>query len=145
MGHTYVPIFRLTPLAGDQSTLDISAWQWVNVAQPEVEPVFTEKELLTRGIVQTRYGYRCSVRLELTFITPDANETTFAETILDRAMNDDWEIELSLDGGTTYRKVQLTEFQQVNIEGKNIGVIYSMVWVCEALLTTKPPVASGSW
>lgn len=145
MGHSYSTIFRVTPLAGPTFTVDLSAYQWKTRAQPSYEPVISQKEMVDRSIRQTRYGYRCRVGVDFEFPTPSTDETAFARDLLTVAVDDDQDIELSLDGGTTYRSVLLEEMQQIALADKNIGVRVSTVWVCRDLLTTKPAVASGSW
>ena len=145
MAHAYSVIFRLTPPAGPQTTINASAMSFLSVAQPRLEAVFTEQELIDRSIAVTPYGYRCMVDMEFQFPTPSTDETSLADNLITRAMDDDWTIELSLDGGTTYREVVLTGFSQEPMGGKNIGVVQSMTWVCSGLLDEKPSVESGSW
>lgn len=145
MPHTYVPIFRVTPLAGPAFTVALAGYQWNTRNQPAYEPVIAQKEMLDRSVRQTRYGYRVRVAVDFEFPTPSTNETTLAQNLLDVAVSDDQSIELTLDGGTTYRTVLLEAMEQVALAEKNIGVSIKTVWVCRDLLTTKPAVGSGSW
>lgn len=145
MGHTYSAIFRVTPIAGDAYTVDISTYTHITTAQPTYEPVLEEKEFIDRSVGITPRGWRCSVSLEFQFPTPSSEETTLATTVLDLAMEDLAKIELSLDGGTTYREVVLTDFRQEALSGKNIGLLQQTTWICKDLLTTKPAIVSGSW
>jgi len=145
MGHSYSAIFRVTPLAGPAFTVDLTNYQWKTRAQPLYEPVIAQKEMLDRSVRQTRYGYRCRVLLDFEFPTPSTDETAFARDLLTVAADDDQSIELSLDGGTTYRTVLLEQMEQAALADKNIGVRVSTAWVCRDLLTTKPAVGSGSW
>ncbi len=145
MGHSYTAIFRVTPLAGPAFTVTLTSYQWRTKAQPFYEPVIIQQEMLDRSMRQTRYGYRCRVALEFEFPTPSTDETALAGNVLTVATDDDQSVELSLDGGTTYRTVLLEEMSQAALADKNIGVRVATVWVCRDLLTTKPAVGSGSW
>ena len=145
MGHTYTAIFRVTPLAGPAFTVDLSAYQWKTKAQPFLEPIILQKEMLDRSVRQTRYGYRLRVGLDFEFPTPSTDETALARDVLTTALDDDQSIELSLDNGATYRVVLLEAMEQVALAEKNIGVKISTSWVCRDLLQTKPAVGSGSW
>lgn len=145
MGHAYTAIFRVTPLAGPAFTVALANYQWKTRAQPSYEPVIAQKEMVDRSIRQTRYGYRCRVLLDFEFPTPSTDETALAQNVLTVATDDDQSVELSLDGGTTYREVLLEQMEQVALAEKNIGVRIATVWVCKELLTTKPAVGSGGW
>ena len=143
--HVYSILFRLTPPAGPTTTINASAMSFLSVAQPRYDAMFTEQELIDRSVALTRYGYRCMVDMEFQFPTPSTDETNLADNLITRAMDEDWMIELSLDGGTTYREVVLTGFSQEPMGGKNVGIVQSMTWACADLLTEKPAVVSGSW
>lgn len=144
MAHTYSPRFRVTPMAGPAATTVLSTMSWNIKAQPMYEPIANQHEIIDRSMEQTRYGYRCRVALDFEFETPSTDETSLA-SILTSAEDDNQMIELSLDGGTTYREVLLEEFNQEALDGKNIGIAVQSVWVCKDILTTKPAVGSGSW
>jgi hypothetical protein len=145
VGHTYSPIFRITPWAGAITTLNVAAYQWLRLCQPSYVPILLEKETVNRQIRTSRYGYRCTVTLEFMFPTPSSNETTLAQQILTAFADDRTVLELSLDGGTTYRVVQLSEYQQGVPDEKNIGLIETMILTCAEPLDSKPAVGSGSW
>jgi len=145
MGHSYSPIFRVTPLAGAQYTVDASAFSYLNVAQPLYEWLATQNQFIDKSVGVTPFGYRCRVEMMMTFFTPSANDTTFSEQLLTEAAEPLATIELSLDSGTTYREVTLESFEQKAVADKNIGVIYVSTWACKDLLNHKPAVGSGSW
>lgn len=145
MGHSYTAIFRVTPMAGTAYTIDLTNFQWKTRAQPAYEPLITPQEMIDRSIKATRYGYRARVGLDFEFPTPSTNESTLATQVLAAAVDDNQSIEVSLDGGTTYRTAIMESFEQVPLGDKNIGVRIATVWVCSDLLTAKPSVGSGSW
>ncbi|HEV8455337.1 MAG TPA: hypothetical protein VGQ24_10615 [Gemmatimonadales bacterium] len=145
LGHGWTPKFRITPPAGNPYVVDISAYQWLVVFQPTWEPEFLFSEMLDRRLTKTRYGYRgrCHILLEL--ITPSASETELNDSVLNPSEDDDYLIELSLDGGTTYREVLLEKHQDANLGDKNIGIRIDTVWVTAALAPMKPSIAAGRW
>src|SRR5262245_15159076 len=105
MAQTYTPKIRLTGPAGPATTYDLSAYTYVTVQVPSYEALFTESEMLDRSVKTTRYGYRVGVQLNFEFPnSASANETELAETILSRAQDDNWMVELSLDGGSNYKE-----------------------------------------
>lgn len=145
LGHGYTPLFRVTPPGGAPYTVDVSGYQVLTKAQPLLEAVHIAHELVDRAIDITPYGYRQRARLLFEFFTPSASETEFAQKILTPAENDDYQIELSMDGGANYLVVRLEEFTQDVIQGKNIGITIATTWVCRDLLRGKPAVGSGAW
>lgn len=147
LGHDYTAIVRITPPAGPAYTVNLSSLGWMTVCQPLYEPLHDVKEMLTRAIRKVRYGFRVHVRQEFEFITPTADETTLAQQVITPACDpeNDYLVELSLDGGTTYRAVELEEVDQGPIEGKNVGVKVTLDWTCVDPIANKPAVGSGSW
>ena len=146
MGHTYQPRIRVTPLAGPAYVVDISAYRHLRVAQPRYAPLIIRKETITRQVRTTRYGWRCVVILAFTFPTPSTDEQNLTSLILDYAIDREATIEISLDGGTTYREVVLAEeYEQTNVEGRNVGVHLVTTWECVEPLERKPAVGSGAW
>lgn len=146
LGHGWTPKFRVTPLsAGNPVVIDISAYQYAVVLQPTWDPEFQVSEMLDRRLTKDRYGYRGRCHIVFELITPSANETELNDSILSPSENDDYLIELSLDGGTTYREVLLEKHQDANLGDKNIGVRIDTVWVTAVLSPTKPSIAAGRW
>lgn len=145
LGHSYNPRFRVTPPGGNPYLVDISVYQWVTILQPTWEPEFLFSEMLDRRLTKTRYGYRGRCQILFEFVTPSANETELTDLLLDQAEDDDHLIELSLDGGTTYREVLLEKHQDGAMGEKNVGVRVDTIWVAAALSPTKPSIAAGRW
>jgi hypothetical protein len=145
MAHTFYPKFRLTPPAGPQLSYDLTAYQWVTANIVQDDALFTETEMLDRSTEQTRYGWRRTAVLNFDFPTPSSNETEIAESILSKAMDDEWLIELSMDNGTTYREVVLSSFSRTQMADKNIGVNLSTVWTVKDMMTSLTKIGSGSW
>lgn len=145
VGHTYTPIFRITPWAGAISTLNVSAYKWLKACQPAYVAILIEKETINYGIRHTRKGYRCVVTMQFMFPTPSADETALAQQIVSAFANDQTTVELSLDGGTTYRVVHLQDYQQAVPDEKNIGLLETLQFVCADLLDSKPAIGSGAW
>lgn len=145
VGHTYTPIFRITPWAGIQSTINVAAYQWLRLCQPSYAAIVLDKETVNRNVRQTRFGYRCTVTMEFVFPTPSSNETTLAQQLLTLFANDQTTVELSLDNGTTYRVVHLSDYQQAVPDEKNVALRETMLFTCAGILESKPAVGSGSW
>lgn len=147
LGHNWTPIVRVTPPAGAAYTVTLSSLTWNTVCQPVYEPLHNVKEMLTRAIRKVKYGYRVHVHMEFEFFTPTADETTLAQQVITPAgdPDNDYGFELSLDNGTIYRSVELEDFQQGPIEGKNIGVRVSLDWTCSDPIKEKPAIGSGAW
>jgi hypothetical protein len=147
LGHNWTPIVRVTPPAGAAYTVTLSGLAWNTITQPSYEGLSEIKEMLTFAVRKVKRGFRVHVHQEFEFFTPTADETTLAEQVITPACDPDNEylIELSLDGGTTYRAVDLEDHQRVPIEGKNIGVRHSIDWVCQEPIASLPAVGSGAW
>lgn len=147
LGHNWTPIVRITPPAGAAYTVSLSGLTWNTVCQPSYEDLSEIKEMLTYAIRKVKRGFRVHVHTEFEFFTPTADETTLAEQVIKPAFDPDNEylIELSLDGGTTYRVVEGEDHQRVAIEGKNIGVRHSIDWVCQEPIPEIPAVGTGAW
>jgi len=146
VGHAYQPRIRVTPLAGPAYVVDISAYRWLIAAQPRYSPIIIRKETINRQVRTTRYGWRCAVVLAFTFSTPSTDEQSLTSLVLDYALDREAKIEISLDGGTTYREVVLADqYEQQNIQGRNVGITLATVWECVEPLERKPAVGSGAW
>jgi hypothetical protein len=147
LGHDWTPIVRVTPPAGPAYTVALSALTWSTVTQPSYESLDDVKEMLTRAIRKVRRGFRVHVHQEFEFFTPTADETTLAQQVITPACDpdNDYGFELSLDNGTTYRAVELEDYQQGPIEGKNIGTRVSLDWTCIDPIASKPAIGSGAW
>ena len=145
MAQTYSPQIRLTPPAGAVLTYNLASYSYVTGIQPSWEELITEMEMLDRSTQQTRYGWRVTVALGLTFPNSEmANEATWAQNIITYAVNDDWVVEMTLDG-VTWRQVVLSQYSERRAGDKNIGLEVSTVWTCVDIVTTKPAVLGGGW
>lgn len=143
--HTYHPIFRVSPPAGPQYVVDLTAYRHVTICQPRPSPVIIEKQTINYGVRTSIRGVQMSVVLTFEWVTPSADEADFKGKVLDRAF-DGSTLELSLDNGVVYREVVLAQqFDQVNMAGKNVGIILSTLWKCKEMIDTVPVVGAGSW
>lgn len=146
MAYTYSVRVRLTGPAGPATTYDLSAWQWVNVQTTKDAAVISEQEMLDFTVEQTRYGSRRSVVLEFSLPTASTSNETDLATILQRALDDEWTVEMSLDGGTTYRTVVLSSYDAGDMEDqKLVGRMVSTVWTVKTLQTGPVAVMGGAW
>lgn len=145
MAQTYAPQIRLTPPAGAVQTYALSGWSYLSSIAPSWERLATESEMVDRSVTQTRYGWRVSVAMTLEFPNSEtANESTWATSIVTPATDDDWLVEMTLDG-VTWREVVLSQYQETRLGGKNIGLEISTVWTCVDIVTVKPAVLGGAW
>jgi len=145
MPYSYTPKMRVTPPAGAATTYDLSTWAYISRQEVRDAPVASEKEMLDLTVEQTRYGFRRTVGLTAEFpVGSSSNETDFM-TIIRRAVDDEYTVELSLDNGTTYREVVLSEYSAEDMEGKKIGRIYRTTWTVKALQEQPVAVLGGSW
>ncbi len=145
MAQTYSPQIRLTPPAGALLTYNLASYSYVTVIQPTWEPLFTEMEMLDRSTQQTRYGWRVSVVVNLSFPNAEsANEAIWAQNIVTYAMDDNWLIEMTLDGAT-WRQVVLSQYTEQRMGGKNIGIDIATTWTCVDIVQTKPAALGGLW
>jgi hypothetical protein len=145
MAQTYAPQIRLTPPAGAVLTYNIASYSYVTGIQPAWEELVTETEMLDRSTQQTRYGWRVTVALSLMFPNAEsANEAIWAQNIVTYAVNDEWLVEMTLDG-VTWRQVVLSQYAEKRAGDKNIGIEVSMLWTCVDIVTTKPALLGGLW
>jgi hypothetical protein len=144
MSHAYYPKFRLTPPAGALLSYDLTAYQYVVQRTVQDEPLFEQMEMLDRSTQNTRYGWRRSAVINFEFPTPVTDETTLAESIISKALDDEWSVELSMDNGTTYREVVLSGYTRQPLADKNIGVRVETVWTVADILTALPAISTGT-
>lgn len=129
---SFTPHIRVVPPGGPKVDYDLSAYAFVTMAQPIWEPIFIQKELITREIVSTKYGYRLSARLEFDFVPGSTEDSNFG-TLINRTLMDETRvIEVTLDG-VVYRECTLAEWTRIPLDGKNIGAHYSMLFVVRKL------------
>jgi hypothetical protein len=145
MAYSYTPKIRLTPPAGATVTYDLSSWSYTIRQEMRDAAVISEKEMLDFSVDQVRYGTRRQVFLEFDFpVGSTSNETDLIE-IIRRSLSDEWMVEVSLDGGTTYRESLLSGYEVEDMEGKKIGRVYRTAWTVKALMEQPAAVLGGSW
>jgi len=138
--YSYSPRLRFTSqLAGPPVVYDLSAYRFVTVCRPMYEPIFVQKEMLDRSTRNTRYGWRAHVRIVIVVTPGSSEDVELAGGIQPKLIDEDWECEVSLDAGITYRAVDLTEWERPAIEDKNVGAILSMLFTVRELLKSPPP------
>lgn len=145
MAYSYTPKFRVTGPAGPAVTYDLSTWGYVIRQQVSDSPVFTEHEMVDYSVETTRYGSRRSVQMDFEIPTGNVANETDLMTIMQRALDDEWTVELTLDGGTTYREVVLSSYSGEDLQDKKIGRAFRTVWTVKALQTSPVGVLGGSW
>ena len=145
MPYSYTPKIRVTPPAGAQVVYDLSTWNYLIRSEMRDSAVISEKEMLDLSVDQVRYGTRRSVFLEFDFPVGSTSNETDLITIVTRALDDGWMIEVSLDGGTTYRESLLSGYEVEDMEGKKIGRVYRTAWTVKALQLQPAAVLSGTW
>ena len=148
LGHTFKPIFRVTPEAGAPYTLDVSGYRWLPICQPSYELIVLEKEGVNYNMRTTKRGYRVGVHQEFVFVTPSTEETQLSDLVIGPAADPDTDpvIEITLDNGTVWREAVMTgHVKTTNLQGKNIGVRHVLDWICTRLIPKPPATGSGSW
>ena len=63
----------------------------------------------------------------------------------DKLCSDDWSVELTLDGGLTWRTVLLQEYEKAPIKEKWIGHEFRFSLECSAPIFARPPTLDGRW
>lgn len=145
MPYTYSTRVRVTPPAGAATVYDLSTWTYVTRQTMRDSPIFSEQEMLDFTVEQTRYGSRRQVFLDFEFTDSTAQESSLI-AILTAALDDAWTIEVSLNGGTTYREAVLSSYEVGDIEDKkNCGRMYATVWTVKTLQAAPVAVLGGAW
>ncbi len=146
--HSWSPKFRVTPVGGNAYEVSVAAYDAMTVCRPRPVPLPLEQETINLDIITTRRAVRLFVDMVFEFDTPSANEAELVTMVLNPHFEDDAVVELSLDNGTIYREVVLSDEgpkPEAAIEGKNIGTLYSMTWVCVEVLPRFIVLGGGGW
>lgn len=152
--HSWSPRFRVTnPGGGNPVVVDPTAWTAptgtvMTVLRPRPVPTSLEHETLGLGMRTTRRAVQMYVDMVFEFDSGSADEAALVNGVLNPHMQDDAKVELSLDGGTTYREVVLSDESpqpEPTIEGKNIGTVYAMTWVTTEALDRFIVLGAGGW
>jgi hypothetical protein len=75
---------------------------------------------------------------------PGTDEEILAD-LKDKLSSDDWDVELTLDGGITWREVLLDEHEKIPLQDKWVGYSERFVLTCSQPLTRVPPTLDGIW
>src|SRR5258706_9859566 len=101
--YSYSPFLRVTPPGGAQVTFDLAAISTMQVCQWTPEMIVNQKETVRRRIRNIRYGWRLHASFTWIVDPGGASETTLVN--LGFYINRNAHLlELSMDGGTTYRE-----------------------------------------
>ena len=131
---SYQPLLRVTPPAGLPTVYNLAAIDLMTVAQWIPEPIFSAKETLNRKRRNIPKGWRLRAAFNWVVDAGSASENALVEIAL--AVNrKGYLLELSMDNGVLYREVVLEEWPpRENLEGKNVGALYRVQFVCVALI-----------
>jgi len=113
-GYIRTVLARLTPDNGLPETVDLSAGFTVNGYSRNVltktEVNYADEQEQRQDVNQAaqnlRFGFRPAMKLQ--FDIRDMSHYTTVAKVASRLMDPGWRVELSLDGGVTYRDIVLT-------------------------------------
>ena len=147
MGFRWSVRFRLTPLNGLPTTIALDATTLTEgrgplLIHPSYEPDDDVEEDVLRSMRGRLFGWRLSVELGFRVATL-TNQAVLAE-IRDALVNPAVAVEMSLDGGATYRGVVgRGAFGPDRLNGKwTAGAEYAFTAVCKNLLRELPRITS---
>lgn len=149
-GYTWTPYFRLTPTDGAVEVVDLSATGITTPGQLSVDlrhqPVVEKREDVNRRVRPLRLGYRCEATLRF-YVGGDMSDAAKLAKVANALLSDAYTVELSLDGGTTYREVWLRDWKGPKpADGKTFaGAEYDLRVECVDLIDEIPAIGSGSW
>ena len=141
---------RITPENGAQTVINLNtALAWAS------GPVETEleykldvdtREDVNLSLCDLVRGFRVSVRLTADIGGTLADHQYIAQ-IVNACARRDHAVELSLDGGTTYRTVLLREYRAPKPLGGKwaAGAKFELLFVCVDLLDEIPWIGGGNW
>ena len=146
-GFRWSVMFRLTPLNGIPQTIALDATTLTEgrgplLIHPSYEPDDEIEEDVLRSMRVQFFGWRLSV--ELGFRVGTMTDQAVLAEIRDALASPRIDVEMSLDGGSTYRAViGRGDFGPGRLNGKwTAGAEYSFTAVCKDLLTELPRIAS---
>lgn len=148
-GYSYHPLIRITPTDGAAKVLDLRQ-EFSAARGPEsirVDYSLDADDYLdvNRNRRQNVFGIECDLRLTIP-IVDTAEHATLAEIVT--AFLGTSKVELSLDGGYTYREVNATRLPSPRpFRGKtHAGARHEIRLECVAPLTEQPAMtAEGGW
>lgn len=149
-GYDFWPMVRYSVDDNTPTTIDLrsdltSVAGPIRIRGPQYVMQQIEREDVNRVDRRLRLGHRVSVGMDFEVHDDMLDHDYFAD-ILD-AWNRGDKIELSLDGGATWRTVEITAYQgPTALSGKpRAGALFSLDFRCIELIDTVPRIASGSW
>lgn len=152
--YSYSPFLRVTPAGGPPIVYDLGAIDRMTVAQWVPEPLFTQKETVRRTLRNIKYGWRLHVFLTWIIDPGSASELTLVDIGYHVNRNDET-LEISMNGGATYRECVLSGdgWVRSNVEEKNVLGIYRAEFACVERLSeesvppefVQSPPGLGGW
>lgn len=152
--YSYSPFLRVTPPGGAPIINDLAAIDRMIVAQWIPEPVFNQKETVRRRLHNIPYGWRLRLFFAWVVDPGSVSELTLVNVALyiNRRAH---LVELSMNGGATYREVVLSGngWTRNNVEEKNVLGLYQAEFACVDLLSedslppelAQAPPGLGAW
>lgn len=148
--YRWQPVFKFVPTDGIEEVLVVSECfsdtSGFRLADPDHMPEITQKVDVNRQGSQRAWGLRPRVKCTLEIV--DTATQAYLALIINRLVaNEVWTTYLSLDGGLTYRQVELKSYDGPKaIEGKTFaGAIYTLELQAVALLDQMPNLGTGVW
>jgi len=145
MGYRWDVRFRLTPMNGLPKTITLDVTTLADGRGPIlIHPAYDPEDDVDSDVTRTMrgrlFGWRCSVEFGFQIKTM-TNQATLAE-IRDALIDQTIAVEMSLDGGTTYREsVGTGSFSPDRLNGKwTAGAMYAFTAVCKTLLPALPRI-----
>ena len=149
MSYEYHPMIRVTPLNGAAFVRDLRD-QFADASGPtrtRVDYDFMQEDYddINKVRRRTPFGIRCEVRLRFTIVDVEEH-AALAEIVT--ALMGDATVELSMDGGFTYREVIMSRAPQPRPLARKtiIGAQHEIRLECVELLTEMPSMTvQGGW
>ena len=152
--YSYSPFLRVTPPAGAALVYDLGAIDRMILAQWVPEPIFSEKETVRRRLRTINYGWRLRIFFAWVVEPGSVSELTLVAVGLyvNRRAH---LLEVSMNGGSTYREVVLSGngWVRSNVEEKNVLGLYQAEFACSQILSddnlppeiAQAPPGLGAW
>jgi len=101
--------------------------------------VFSTADVFSTGTVDL---YAPDVRAIVTM--PGTDEEILAD-LKNKLASDDWDVEVSLDGGLTWRTVLLDSHEKLRMEDKWVGYRENFAFTCAKVIRDVPATRDGVW
>jgi len=143
-------MFKFVPTDGIEEVMDVGQ-VFTDTGRPSAIDAGHVPDVTHRIDVNRRgnamgWGYRARCKMSFEIISTETQ--AFLALIVNRLLaNDIWTVYLSLDGGITYRQVELKSYDGPDaIEGKTFaGAKYSVEVQSVELLDQVPNLGTGMW